>query len=320
MNAEISLIKKAIGVVTAHYHQGTTAEYILSACERLGIKAQLLSPEEFLYYHKETVTLPKTAVFSLFLCIDSQDPVYTIQEASKQGDLSSVGFWFIDYRHNKNRKERSPNDAVTAKLLFEHGGTIFQSQYEDYEECIAQGLQRCIFLPLAADPFVWSNAPVLEKRFHLSFAGNVWDRGRAAILEKCLNVQGLKFGFFGHGKTWKEKAAALLRMSLAGFNVNSFYGEPYAYDVNMRVFETLSCGVPLITNYVPSLERIFPKECSYIRWYHSEDELFDVVHKALHDEIFLRSGDEGRKFIVKECTYEHRVKVMIEALKKQDLI
>ncbi len=289
-----------IGIPVAQFHPGNTAEYVCSALAELGHEAVILAPAQFYRDLKEQRC-------DLFFCVDSGEPLNMAEASIAQLPLDRVAFWFIDYRHNKDRLTRTPPDAETARALQQRGGWIFQSQYEDQQDCLGQGMTRVSWLPLAADPKVWSDTPIVPKDFHLGFVGNVWDAGRKQVLELLLRTAGLKFGFQGHGKAWKEDGAALLRRCLVGFNISSFYGQPVAFDINMRVFETLSCAVPLFTNSVPALKRLFPEPVPFVRTYDSIETLIPRLREALSDPTFVRSGALGREYILKNATYTARM-------------
>lgn len=304
-NSPVSPLR--VGVAVAQFHLGNTSEYVQNALIALGHQSEIIDPARL-------ASSLADHSFDLYLCVDSGEPFNFCSGPLAQHSLENLGFWFIDYRHNKNRPTRKPNDLENLLAITARGGLIFQSQYEDLLDCKEHGVERCFWVPLAADPEVWSDQPEQNKLYHLGFVGNVWDQERATVLTSLINTPDLKFAFMGHGQAWKEKGAELLRSCLVGFNINSFFGEPFAYDLNMRVFETLSCGIPLITNAVPSLERIFGQSPSFIRQYKSTSELPEVIRSALNDNDFLSSGQAARNYIVEKATYTTRVKTILETL------
>lgn len=296
-----------VAIPVAQYHQGNTSDYVKRALESLGHSAEIISPQVFseAFYRDE---------YDLFFGVDSGEPFPFTAKLLDHPNISKLAFWFIDYRHNKNRANRNPNDESNAKLLSEKGATIFQAQFEDYQECKAIGIERVYWLPMAADLEIWSNLPLVkEKRYDVGFVGNVWDRGRAEALQLILN-SGLRFGFLGHGKIWMERAAALLRESLLGFNISSFYGEPVAFDVNMRFFETLSCGLPIVTNEVPSLYRLFDELPRFIKVYRSKSEIIPILKSALSDADFISSGEDARKWVTENGTYQSRMHEVLKIM------
>lgn len=299
-----------IAIPIAQYHEGNTSDYVKRAFEALGHKAEIISPEVFCNaFNKEDCN------YDLFFGVDSGEAFPFNRKLLESPNTSRLAFWFIDYRHNKRREDRIPNDESNAKLLSEKGAWIFQAQYEDFKECLNLGIERVSWLPVGADLEIWNDKPFkTPKKFEVGFVGNIWDQGRARALESILK-SGIKLGFLGHGKIWKEKAAALLRECSVGFNISSFYGHEVAFDINMRFFETLSCGIPLVTNEVPSLYRIFKNLPTFIRIYRSPFEIVSVLKAALSDSKFLSSGEAAREWIEAEGTYISRMKKALLTMK-----
>jgi hypothetical protein len=293
-----------IGIPIARFHPGNTGEYVQRALVALGHSADVMSPGEF-------YTALSGTQFDYYFCVDSSEALPLTEPSIAGCSLARVGFWFIDYRHNKNRPERVPNDFQNARTLQDRGGWVFQSQSEDVEDCRKCGISRVSWLPLAADPHIWTPDPVTAKEFHIGFVGNVWDVQRKRALQMLLRTPDLRVGFLGQGAVWKEDAAALLRKCMVGFNINTFFGDPVAYDVNMRAFETLSCGVPLYTNEVPSLKKAFPQDAPFIRTYTSLTDLMPRLLEAFKDQRYLNSGAEARQWILDNGTYEHRMRDVI---------
>ncbi len=296
-----------IGVPVAHYHQGTTGDYVIRALQRLGHEACRLSVSEF-YDNLKNET------FEFFFCVDSGEPISFLEQQIRKESLNRVAYWFIDFRHHRDGETRTPGDLENARVLNQQGGWIFQAQHEDYEDCVREGMTHVRWLPLAADPEIWQAGPLVEKRYDLGFVGNVWDRPRAQVLELLLTTPWLHFAFKGHGGAWMEEGACVLRQCKMGFNISSFYGSRFAFDVNMRVFETLSCGIPLITNAVASLNRIFPPTASFIRTYEKPNDILPIIQRSLADHNFLNSGAMAREFIVKQATYEQRMRQALEII------
>jgi hypothetical protein len=295
-----------IAIPVAQFHRGNTAEYILRSCCELGHETKIIEREEF-------QTAFSSADYDFYFCVDSGEPLNFLEEPFHSSDLSSVSMWFIDYRHHHDGTTRTPSDLENARALIERGGFVFQSQREDVEHCLANGVTDVSWLPLAADPEIWKPSDS-KKRFDLGFAGNVWDQGRAGVLEKLLNQQSFSFGFPGHGRRWQEDAAKFLSQCRAGFNVNSWFGSAHAFDVNMRAFETLSCGLPLITNEVPSLKLLFG-DVPFIRTYASTDSILDTIRVALADESFMTSGAQAREWVLQNATYTLRLIQALQSLK-----
>lgn len=293
-----------IAVLVGQYHEGSTAEYVLRALAKLGYVHSLITPRD--------LPCESFSSYDLYLGVDSGLP-FPLRDAGVPPGRTA--FWFIDYRHNKNRIERSPTDAINAKWLAEHGGWVFQAQAEDVNDCILSGITRVSWLPLAADPEVWRHHD-MPKSFALGIAGNVWDHGRAKVLQMLAQQSLFKVAIGKPGKIWKENSAKLLSSCQIGFNVSSFFGSEVAFDVNMRVFETLSCGIPLVTNWVPNLFVVVPKEPQFCRTFQQAEEVIPLITALLKDEDFLSSGAAAREFIETSATYQHRLHSALDVLGK----
>jgi hypothetical protein len=87
----------------------------------------------------------------------------------------------------------------------------------------------------------------------------------------------------------------------------------------MRAFETLSCSVPLFTNEVPALKKVFPENTAFIRTYTSLTDMMPRLLDALKDQKYLASGPEARQWILDNATYEHRLKEVLARLQEQSM-
>lgn len=289
-----------IGVPIAAYEVGTTGEYLARAFLSMGHETEILSQWGF-------YTAIREKQHDLYICVDSGGALDLMTADLDNQDFSNLGFWMIDYRRGKHLK--NPNDAITCKRISEKGGRIFQAQKEDATECTAQGLRNCMWLPLGADPYVWNSEPEEQKVYQIGFVGNVWDGARQSVLNDIASRFTLSFK--GHGAARMEEGAKLLRQSKVGFNISSFYGESVAFDVNMRVFETLSCGLPLVTNYVDSLDSLGLLSAPFVKVYRNRQEVIDVLYSSVADDEFLKSGKAARQWILDNATYVHRAKAIL---------
>ena len=302
-----------IAIPIAHYHEGTTGEYIAKAFHQLGHEVTIISKNRF-----ENIFLnSQETQFDLYFCVDSGEPLdfSFIPEHTS----ATIAMWFIDYRHNKQRPTRVPADEKNAITLLTRGGYILQAQTEEVDDLLTlvpQYKEKLMWLPVGADPDVWDNTPQTEKIYDLGFVGNLWDASRVSILQ-TLQQSGIKLGFKGHGACWKDSAAALLRGAKVGFNVSSFYGTNAAFDINMRFFETLSCGVPLVTNSIPAIAHIGASTLRCVKQYDSPAMLYKMLPEWLRDESFLSSGHEGRRWIEAGHTYVHRAQAALDWLSKR---
>lgn len=287
-----------VGIPVAFYHPGTTADYVAQAFTQLGHQVEILNEGQFFEH------LPENR-FDFYFIVDSGLPLNLFDWRLPKSNIEKVMYWFIDFRNNRDCPTRIPNDLICAKIIDQHKGWIFQAQFEDYEYCKSVGIERVSFLPLAADSDIWSDTPVQKKIYDFAFVGKIWDITRMQALDE-LKKANFKLGFMGPGKLWKEEAAKLLRQAKIGFNISSHFGSERAFDVNMRVFESLSCGIPLLTNKVPGLEKIFG-QVPFIKTYSNLAELAQIAKAALQDQEFLNSGALARDWVLNNATYGKRI-------------
>lgn len=283
-------------IPVAAYHEYNTAVYVQSAFERLGHEARVITQAEFYEDHPEV---------HLFFGVDSAGPLDFPEKHTKK-----TAMWFIDSRHNNNPERRTPDDDTNAKRLADLGGWVFQSQKRDWERCREDlSIHRCSWLPLAADPTVWRPVEV-EQDVIVGFGGNVWDETRASMLQEISRYFGLS-----HITGTPEELVQNYGRSVVGFNVSSFFGTDVAYDINMRVFEVMACGIPLVTNRIQEmveLGMIDGHNCT----------LFDNLEGALNriealmdnKELCSAMGERGRHLIEYGHTYEHRMAEVLEVL------
>lgn len=238
----------------------------------------------------------------LFLCVDSGGPLIVHDSWAHK-----CAFWFIDSRRNCNPEVRTPDDDAQAEKIFKAGGWVFQAQYQDTLRLRDKGIDSH-WLPLAADPDVWSDQPKETKVYDVAFVGNCFDPVRLEILGKL--EKEFNFHWPGIEGAIMEEGAKVYRQSRVGFNISSFYGQGVDYDINMRVFEIMSCGIPVVTNYVPSLGRLsgvydFPG----VVCYHSLDHVVPAIELALSLPVVTT-----REFILDGHTYKHRAQKILDVV------
>jgi hypothetical protein len=284
-------------VPVAAFHEYNTARYVASALIALGHRARVITQAEYYADHSDA---------DLFFCVDSAGP---LDFPEKHRAKSAM--WFIDARHNNDPARRRPDDDTNARRLADGGGWVFQAQRQDWERNVSQGITRASWLPLAADPDVWCTDPNATKHYDVAFGGNIWDGERRALLDRIARKWTLS-AMTGR----PEDLAYNYGAARVGFNVSSFYGSPVAYDVNMRVFEVLSCGVPLVTNDLDDLPRLGILPGYHCLTYRDHDDALTQIGLALsRGETWRREmGQRARGLILEGHTYRHRMSEALEIL------
>lgn len=272
-----------IQIPVAAYIKYNPATYVEKALKQLGHDAFITQGQVF----------EDDPDVDLFFCVDSGGPLVVSDEWAHK-----CAFWFIDSRRNCDPKIRQPDDDTQAEKIFNAGGCVFQAQYEDTLRLDNKGIDS-YWLPLAADPNVWSDEPKEEKVYDVAFVGNCYDETRL----KCMGMLEDNFNFCWPGieGAIMEDGAKVYRQSRVGFNISSFYGQGWDYDVNMRVPEIMACNIPMVTNSVLGLDLLGFNNMLSVVTYNSLSEIVSCVQYA------LQQGNANREIILNGHTYKHRM-------------
>jgi len=301
-----------IAIPVAAYHLGNPAQYIQRALVTLGHEAEIVSQWGF-------YDAIKANAYDLYFCVDSGGALNLFESSIADCSFRNLCFWMIDYRRGKWAK--NPNDIDTCRLIGQKGGWVFQSQFEDVGACAREATDKVSWLPLAADPDIWTSDPNrTEFPYEVGFIGNTWDNTRLSVLQN-LRAR-FKLSPTGDGQIWNEAAATLLQQSKIAFNISSFYGDASAdFDINMRVWEELATAKPIVTNMVSSLMTVFGAPLPrFIRTYSRLEQVVPTISQALSDAEFLGSGKEAREWILQNGTYLHRMKTVLESVRSQGMV
>ena len=183
---------------------------------------------------------------------------------------------------------------------------IFLAQ-KAYVEEFSQKLGRPVFwLPLAADPEI--HKPCFsEESFDIGFCGSITNP--LQMRSRRLKRLALRFDV-------RFKRVFLEDMSefLGGARV--LFNDAVAEDLNMRVFESLAMGKPLLTPYVPGLSDLFSvtgkdaELCLY-----NDESLVSQARLLLETyQESLKMAERGRAKVLTAHTYHHRAKTILSVM------
>ncbi|HID96486.1 MAG TPA: methyltransferase domain-containing protein [Candidatus Latescibacteria bacterium] len=183
---------------------------------------------------------------------------------------------------------------------------VFVAQKEYLEEFRRAGLERVHWIPLGCDPDIHRKFDV-AKAYDISFVGSLTPdhRERRRLLGVLCNHFDVRID-----RCFLEEMAQAFSRARIVFN-KSVRG-----DLNMRVFEALSCGSMLLTDEGPrsGLGELF-KDREHLVIYRDEKELVDLaryylLHPEEREEIALR----GREEVLRKHTYDHRTDEMLKVI------
>lgn len=209
-----------------------------------------------------------------------------------------TAYWAID-SHSKFDKHIKKARVQDYDFLF-----VAQKDYiPQYKE---KGCKNVSWLPLACDPEIHKchNLPL---KYDLCFIGGLGpDSPRRKII---LNLQ-KEFNMFV-GQKYLHDMARIYSQSKIVFN------KSIKEDLNMRVFETMSCGRLLLTDRISNgLEELFINQRHLVIY----DAYKDLAEKVRYYLTYPDEREEitrkGQKEVWKKHTYCHRAKYLIETILK----
>jgi hypothetical protein len=220
---------------------------------------------------------------------------------SLYADDSKIFVWLID---NRLPHEAAKEDPAAERLLA-RSIPVYCAQERD---AIRIGAK---WMPIAVTPSFVTPERYHEGKGGFVFVGYVRDPLRAGFFDKLkgtvrVHIRG---GIFG------QDAVDAYRQGIAGLNVPTLYGLPFAYDVNMRVFEIAGAGVPLVTNYLSELHKLGFVPGVNCLVYRSVDDLAEIDHYLRSDMQRTRAlAQAGHRLVTARHLYQHRAARVVDEL------
>ncbi len=240
------------------------------------------------------------ADFDLYLRIDHGDYKYDLPAS-----LHPAAFLVIDTHLKKPYK----------KILRQarHYDFVFAAQKEGAQKLTKALKKKVEWIAHACDPKIHKKLN-LEKKYAVGFVGSYGGRGSERE-ELLLQVKKqLPSSFIG--KAPYAKMSEIYSSSKIGINYS------LNNDINMRMFEILSCGTMLITNRIKEngFSELF-EEGHHLVAYETKEELMILIDYYLrHDEEREKIARAGYELVKSRHTYRHRLKKIFEVIKQADPI
>jgi len=182
---------------------------------------------------------------------------------------------------------------------------VFVAQKDHVSKYIEAGCNKVYWLPLACDPEIHRRHH-LPVEYDLCFVGKIW-RNRDRITKELKK----NFKVFV-GRAYLHDMARIYSQSKMVLNIS------YKGDLNMRIFEAMSCGRLLLTNRIQNgLEELFRNE-KHLVIYENMEDLFEKVRYYLKEEREREKiALSGQKEVQAKHTYRHRVKRILDLTVKR---
>lgn len=253
------------------------------------------------------------------------------------GDISNFGkfdfYWWIDYGEDGlpvDHEWKIPEGGKTIYVASDtHLGReyrlnkakqfdyVFFNQKDAVEEFNKLNEKQAEWLPHAAEPKAYPKINIIKK-YDVGFVGHIQDTvnyngfTRTDALDRLFK----EFPNFYYGsrnpafpqKNLFEDAAKKFSLSKIVFNIS------IKDDVNMRVFEALSTGSFLLTNWLPTLGDLF-EDGKHLVTYKTLDEMVEKAQYYLeHEEEREKISEAGYQEFISKHTYNHRVRRILDKI------
>ena len=211
-------------------------------------------------------------------------------------DLKPSVWWAIDTHCNFDRCLEIARDF----------DLVFAAQRDGAERLLDKGILSASWLPLACDPKVHRKHEC-TKIHDIAFVGNIFAGPRSDMIDMMRR----KFSDMIVTRAYFDEMAMIYSSARVVFN------RSVLNDVNMRVFEALSCGSLLLTNDLSlnGQDSMF-RDGVHLATYLDHEELIDKASFYLsHDSAREKIAAAGRAEVLSKHTYDHRMTTIMDRAK-----
>lgn len=232
------------------------------------------------------------AGYDLYLRIDHGDYKYDIP-----AHLKPCAFYAIDTHLGKPYKK--------IKEQARHYDFVFCAQKTGVKKLRKDIGIEAKWVPIACDPEIHKDLKI-ERRLDIAFVGT---EGKKNLRGEFLDLLAQRYPNSYIGRADSRLMSNIYSSAKIGFNysINN--------DINMRMFEVLSCGALLVTNRIKpdsGFSELFSDGKDVVA-YGNTSELFKKIDFYLsHAEERKRMAEEGHSLAVSRYTYRERLKKMLE--------
>lgn len=143
----------------------------------------------------------------------------------------------------------------------------------------------------------------IEKRSDVGFCGNVLNRG------KFINELSKRYNFIHDEFVIGDDMVNAINSYRVHWNKN------ISVDINYRNFETIGCGVFLVTNYNNNYEKIGFKHMENVIFYNNTNEMFEFIDLVIKDGSLREYIGNNGHLLSKKHTYLERCDFLLNLYK-----
>jgi spore maturation protein CgeB len=263
--------------------EDTIGGYFERAATQMGV--------EFDHFWTSDADIP--AGYDLYLRIDHGDYKYDIP-----GHLKPSAFYAIDTHLEKPYRK--------IKEQAGHYGFVFCAQKTGVKKLKKDAGIEAQWIHIACDPEIHKDLNI-ERRLDIAFVGTEGKKNLRGELLKLL-ARGYHDSYIGRADS--RFMSNIYSGAKIGFNysIND--------DINMRMFEVLSCGALLITNRLrddTGFKELFADGKNLVTYGSAGELLSKTEYYLSHDDERTKIAAEGHALAVGRYTYKASLKKMLEA-------
>ena len=143
----------------------------------------------------------------------------------------------------------------------------------------------------------------IEKSIDVGFCGSILNRS------EYIKILSENFNFHFHNFVIGDDMIKAINSYKIHWNKN------ISNDINYRSFETIGCGVPLVTNFNYQYEELGFKHLENVIFYHNEVEMVELIKYSLSDQTILDKISSNALELSKKHTYLERCKQILNFYK-----
>ncbi|MCX5704220.1 MAG: glycosyltransferase, partial [Candidatus Omnitrophica bacterium] len=278
---------KKIAIIYDDALEYTTGLYCKRALVKMGFNVDHYSPDDL-----DGIQ----SIYDLYLNIDDNEHYPFPKE------LRPSAYWVIDT--HVSDYEWKPEKAK----IFDF---IFVAQKCGMDRLKKDGIKNVFWLPLACDPDIHTRYEV-AKEYDMSFVGSISHSKKRidylSFLKKSLKGKNI---FIGQASP--EETAMIYAKSKLVLNMS------VADDINMRVFEVLACGRPLVTDDLRNKgqRELFGDKPPFIIYRSKRDLLKKIKYYLCNEDKSEEIARAGRQEAINKHTYLHRMGEIIQTIEKR---
>ena len=283
--------------VNRYWTVGTYIKKILVQQPEIDIPAHCRIPEDTGICRESSN--PDT---DLVLCIDDGTHFKLHHERNFIPKQTKTAIWLSDLHRPDWARHRL---QMIREWHYDH---VFYAQKNFKDLVKDQGYkdEECSWLPHAVDPEIFKPMPNIKKIYDIGYIGYKNEK-RIQVENTLKNYMNFKH----FTSVWAWSANRFFNELKIGFNIS------VEDDINMRVFETMATGIPLLTNYVNNgMEDLFGNDLeNKFLIYQTEEEMKEkavrlIANPGLREHLIRH----GREHVLKFHTYRNRINTILSTL------